>query len=50
MWPQEWKQEFSKIYTLECKHQIMMDDTRRPTDDDGQPLTTIANHEHKKVS
>jgi len=34
------------MWSLECKHQMLTDDGRRTTDDDGQPLTTIAHHEH----
>jgi len=30
---------------VECKHQMLTHDGRRTTDDDGQPLTTIAHHE-----
>jgi len=50
-------QSFNKIglqmLPLECKHQMLTDDgrrtshdARRTTTDDGQPLTTIAHHEH----
>jgi len=41
------------MWSLECKHQMLTDDARRTTHvarrtttDDGQPLTTIAHHEH----
>ena len=34
------------MWSLECKHQMLTHDGRRTTDDDGQPLTTIAHHEH----
>ena len=41
------------MWSLECKHQMLTDDGRRTTDDtrhtttdDGQPLTTIAHHDH----
>jgi len=34
------------MWSLECKHQMLTHDGRRTTTDDGQPLTTIAHHEH----
>jgi len=34
------------MWSLECKHQMLTDDTRHTTHDNGQPLTTIAHHEH----
>ena len=32
------------MWSQECKHQMLMDDTRRTTTHDRQPLTTIANN------
>jgi len=34
------------MWSLEYKHQMLTHDTQRTTTDDGQPLTTIAHHEH----
>jgi len=34
------------MWSLECKHQMLTHDGRRTTTHDGQPLTTIAHHEH----
>jgi len=41
------------MWSLECKDQMLTDDARqtthdgrRTTTDDGQPLTSIAHHEH----
>jgi len=34
------------MWSLECKHQMLTHDGRRTTTDGGQPLTTIAHHEH----